>query len=149
MMTNTLTLRALDIPSVHKFGIGFDTMFDELLKVTSQQTSYPPFNIIKKTDESFGIELAVAGFSEGEIKVELEHKILIITGSKFEDTKDKSVYEYIYRGIGSRSFERSFKLAEHIEVAGAGVKDGILTIDLVMIIPEEKKPKQIAITYNK
>ena len=148
-MTNTLTLRALDIPSVHKFGIGFDTMFDELLKVTSQQTSYPPFNIIKKTDESFGIELAVAGFSEGEIKVELEHKILIITGSKFEDTKDKSVYEYIYRGIGSRSFERSFKLAEHIEVAGAGVKDGILTIDLVMIIPEEKKPKQIAITYNK
>jgi molecular chaperone IbpA len=149
MMTNTLTLRALDIPSVHKFGIGFDTMFDELLKVTSQQTSYPPFNIIKKTDESFGIELAVAGFSEGEIKVELEHKILIITGSKFEDTKDKSAYEYIYRGIGSRSFERSFKLAEHIEVAGAGVKDGILTIDLVMIIPEEKKPKQIAITYNK
>lgn len=148
-MTNTLTLRALDIPSVHKFGIGFDSMFDELLKVTSQQTSYPPFNIIKKTDESFGIELAVAGFSEGEIKVELEHKILIITGSKFEDTKDKSVYEYIYRGIGSRSFERSFKLAEHIEVAGAGVKDGILTIDLVMIIPEEKKPKQIAITYNK
>tara|TARA_R110000868_G_scaffold61114_1_gene185867 strand:+ start:9635 stop:10081 length:447 start_codon:yes stop_codon:yes gene_type:complete len=148
-MTNTLTLRALDIPSVHKFGIGFDTMFDELLKVTSQQTSYPPFNIIKKTDESFGIELAVAGFSEGEIKVELEHKILIITGSKFEDTKDKSAYEYIYRGIGSRSFERSFKLAEHIEVAGAGVKDGILTIDLVMIIPEEKKPKQIAITYNK
>lgn len=148
-MTNTLTLRALDIPSVHKFGIGFDSMFDELLKVTSQQTSYPPFNIIRKTDESFGIELAVAGFSEGEIKVELEHKILIITGSKFEDTKDKSAYEYIYRGIGSRSFERSFKLAEHIEVAGAGVKDGILTIDLVMIIPEEKKPKQIAITYNK
>jgi len=148
-MTNTLTLRALDIPSVHKFGIGFDSMFDELLKVTSQQTSYPPFNIIKKTDESFGIELAVAGFSEGEIKVELEHKILIITGSKFEDTKDKSAYVYIYRGIGSRSFERSFKLAEHIEVAGAGVKDGILTIDLVMIIPEEKKPKQIAITYNK
>lgn len=148
-MTNTLTLRALDIPSVHKFGIGFDSMFDELLKITSQQTSYPPFNIIRKTDESFSIELAVAGFSEGEIKVELEHKILIITGSKFEDTQDKSVYEYIYRGIGSRNFERSFKLAEHIEVAGAGVKDGILTIDLVMIIPEEKKPKQIAITYNK
>ena len=145
-MTKTLTLRSLDIPSIHKFGIGFDNMFDELARMNAQQSlNYPPYNIVKNTDDSFDIQVAVAGFSEGEIVVNLDNRVLTIKGEKTEDL----VAEYLHKGISTRDFVREFTLAEHVEVIHAAQKDGILTINLERIVPEEKRPKAIAISYTK
>ena len=145
-MTRELTLRSLDIPSIHKFGIGFDNMFDELMRMNSQQSlNYPPYNIVKNTEDSFDIEVAVSGFSEGEIEVNLDNRVLTIKGQKKEDL----VAEYLHKGISTRDFVREFTLAEHVEVLHASQKDGILTIQLERIVPEEKKPKAIAINYTK
>ena len=151
-MTNTLTLRSFDIPSIHKFAVGFDSMFDELMRVSNQQNqqNYPPYNVVKHDDNTFVIELAVAGFREGDVTVTVEKNQLTIVGEKIEslDDLEKDV-EYLYRGISSRSFNRSFTLADHVEVTGADVNNGILSIKLERQIPEELKPKKIAITFNK
>lgn len=147
-MTKTLSLRSLDIPSIHKFGIGFDNMFDELMRMNAQQSlNYPPYNIVKQTEDKFYIEVATAGFTEGEIDVKLDNRLLTITGQTMRD--EDASFEYLHRGISSRDFVREFTLAEHVEVRSALVKDGILTIYLERIVPEEKKPKSIAITYTK
>jgi molecular chaperone IbpA len=145
-MTKTLSLRSLDIPSIAKFGIGFDNLFDDLTRITNQQSlNYPPYNIVKTSEDEFHIEVAVAGFSEGEIEINLDNRLLTIKGSKATEPEA----EYLHKGISNRNFLREFTLAEHVEVASAGQKDGILTINLVRIIPEEKKPKAIAINYTK
>lgn len=147
-MTN-LNIRSLDIPSVHKFGIGFDSMFDELMRLTSKQasTNYPPYNIVKHSEDQFTIELAVAGFKEGEIDVQVERNQLTVTGE--QATEINSTKEYLYHGISARSFLRSWTLADNIEVRGADLSNGILIINLERHIPEEQKPKKIAISYNK
>ena len=151
-MTNTLTLRSFDIPSIHKFAVGFDSMFDEILRVSNQQSqqNYPPYNVVKHSEDKFVIELAVAGFREGDIAVTVEKNQLTITGEKIEslDELSKEV-EYLHRGISSRSFNRTFTLADHVEVVDASSKDGILSITLERKVPEELQPKKIAITFNK
>lgn len=145
-MTKQLSLRSLDIPSIHKFGIGFDNMFDELMRMNAQQSlNYPPYNIVKQTDDTFFIEVATAGFGEGEVSVNLDNRVLTIKGEKSEDL----VAEYLHKGISTRDFVREFTLAEHVEVVSATQQDGILTIQLERIVPEEKKPKSIAINYTK
>lgn len=147
-MTN-LTLRSLDIPTISKFGIGFDSMFDELMRITNQQanTNYPPYNVVKHSEDKFSIELAVAGFKEGDITIEIEKNQLTIRGEQSIDL-GKNV-EYLYKGISQRSFTRSWTLADHVEVKGAHVTNGILNIELERKIPEEQKPKKIAINFNK
>ena len=147
-MTRTLTLRSLDIPSIHKFGIGFDNMFDELMRMNSQQgqNNYPPYNVVKLSDDNFYIEVATAGFSEGEIYIQLDNRLLTIKGSK---KREDAMPEYLHQGISNRDFVREFTLAEHVEVSNALIKDGILTVFLERRIPEERKPKTIAITYTK
>jgi molecular chaperone IbpA len=150
-MTNQLTLRSLDIPSIHKFTVGFDNIFDELQRVTSQtRDNYPPYNVIKHSDDQFSIELAVAGFHDGDITVEVESNQLTIKGEQTQCLDDlvKEI-EYLHRGISARNFVRTFTLADHVEVANALVANGILTISLERKIPEEKKPKKIAISFNK
>ena len=145
-MTRTLTLRSLDIPSIHKFGIGFDNMFDELMRLNSQQSqNYPPYNVVKLTDDNFYIEVATAGFSEGEIDIQLDNRLLTIKGSK---KREDAIPEYLHQGISNKDFVREFTLAEHVEVSNALIKDGILTVFLERKIPEERKPKTIAITYT-
>lgn len=146
-MTNTLTLRSLDIPSIHKFGIGFDDIFDDLLNRTAQSTNYPPYNIVKQSDDSFAIELAVAGFKDGEITITTERNQLTVKGEQAVDLDNQ--VEYLHRGISARSFTRTWTLADHVEVAGAKSENGILTISLERKVPEEQKPKSIAITYTK
>lgn len=147
-MTKTLTLRSLDIPSIHKFGIGFDNMFDELMRLNAQQgnSNYPPYNIVRLTENTFNIEVACAGFAEGEIEVGLDNRVLTITGNK---VVQDIVVDYLHKGISDRGFIREFTIAEHVEVIGAIMKDGILTINLERVVPEDKKPKSIAITYTK
>ena len=152
-MTRELTLRTLDIPSIHKFGIGFDNMLEELLRVNQQQanTNYPPYNIVKHDEDRFAIEVAVAGFREGDINITVEKNILTITGEQAIKVykEDEVEPEYLHRGISARNFTRTFTLADHVEVISARAEDGILKIELERQVPEEQKPKTIAITYNK
>jgi molecular chaperone IbpA len=146
-MTKTLHLRSFDIPAFNKFGIGFDNVFDDLMRVTQTQssTNYPPHNVIKTGDDTVIIEIAVAGFSQGEIDISLDQRLLTVTGNKPNDNLER---EYFHRGISSRDFKQTFPLAEHVEVNGAAIKDGILTVYLERKIPESAKPKTIAITYT-
>jgi molecular chaperone IbpA len=150
-MTNpkTLTLRSFDVPQLHKFGIGFDNLFDDLMRVGNLQnnSNYPPHNVIKTGDDTVTIEVAVAGFAEGEIDIALEKRLLTITGARKRE--EDAEYEYLHRGISSRDFKHTFTLAEHVEVKNANIVDGILSVYLERKVPEDAKPKSIAITYQK
>jgi molecular chaperone IbpA len=147
-MTKTLHLRSFDIPALNKFGIGFENVFDDLMRVTQNQssTNYPPHNVIKTGDDTVTIEVAVAGFSEGEIDISLDQRLLTVTGNK--NRNDTIEPEYLHRGISSRDFKQTFPLAEHVEVNGATIRNGILTVLLERKVPESAKPKSIAITYT-
>ncbi len=147
-MTKTLTLRSFDIPQLHKFAVGFDSMLDELMRVGSQQSNsnYPPHNVIKTGPESVIIEVAVAGFAEGEIDISVDKRVLAIAGAK--KTEENSEWEYLHRGISSRDFRHVFTLAEHVEVRNATIKNGILSVSLERVVPDEARPKSIAITYQ-
>jgi molecular chaperone IbpA len=149
-MTN-LTLRSFDIPTITKFGIGFDRMFDELSRLHEGTitTNYPPYNVIEVTDDKYIVELAVAGFKEGEIDITVHNRSLIIKGKRQVATVEGQETKYIHQGIGSRSFERSWPIAEYVEVTSAIQENGILSVTLERKVPEEKKPKSIAITYTK
>jgi molecular chaperone IbpA len=147
-MTKTLSLRSLDIPQIHRFGIGFDNMFDDLMRVAQAQsgTNYPPHNVIKTGENTSVIEVAVAGFAEGEIDISVDKQILTIAGAIKREEEDS--YEYLHRGISRRDFRQSFTLADHVEVKSASVRDGILRVYLEREVPESARPKTIAITYT-
>lgn len=144
----TLTLRSFDIPQLHKFGIGFDNLFNDLERVMQVQgtSNYPPHNVIKTGEHTSVIEIAVAGFAEGEIDIALDKRLLTITGARKRNEDEK--HEYLHRGISSRDFKHTFTLAEHVEVKSASIRDGILAVHLEREVPEEAKPKTIAITYQ-
>ena len=148
-MTKTLTLRSFDVPQLHKFGIGFDNLFDDLMRVSNMQSNsnYPPHNVIKTGDDTVTIEVAVAGFAEGEIDISLDKHQLSITGERKREEDEN--HEYLHRGISKRDFKHTFTLAEHVEVRNASIQDGILSVYLERQVPEEAKPKSIAITYQK
>jgi molecular chaperone IbpA len=122
-------------------------MFDEIMRTTAQTTNYPPYNVVKHGEDKFAIELAVAGFKDGDIEVTVENNQLSVKGDKAIELNEGA--EYLHRGISARSFARTWTLADHVEVTGATVQDGILTISLERIVPEEKKPKKIAINFTK
>jgi molecular chaperone IbpA len=122
-------------------------MFDDLLRTSQANTNYPPYNIVKHGDDNFAIELAVAGFKDGEINIQVERNQLTVKGEQAIDLDNQ--IEYLHRGISARSFSRTWTLADHVEVAGAKSENGILTISLERKVPEEQKPKSIAITYTK
>jgi len=147
------SIHTLDLPNLasqlHRHSIGFDQMFDQLNRTFANSKSdgnYPPHNLVKIDDTHYAIELAVAGFSEEEIDVELKDNVLTVKG---EQIKEEQEIEYLHKGISARNFVRTFPLAEHIEVRGATVKNGILAIALEQVIPEEDKPKRIPITFAK
>jgi molecular chaperone IbpA len=151
-MTKTLTLRSFDIPSITKFGIGFDNMFDDLMRVNAQQssTNYPPYDIVQVNDDEYMISVAVAGFGYDDLSVTKDKKILVIEGKHSRETveNEDSTAKYLHKGISERSFRREFQLADHVEITGAHLELGILSIHLKREIPEEAKPKTIAITYT-
>ena len=121
--------------------IGFDSMFDRLEKLQTQQQSYPPHNIIKHGDDKYEIAIAVAGFSEKDLIVEQEENVLTIA-SKDVDSEEK---EYLHRGIATRKFKKTFTLGEYVEVESVDLVNGILSVNLLKVIPEEKKPKTFVI----
>jgi molecular chaperone IbpA len=125
-------------------------MFDQLNRTfmnSKADGTYPPHNVVKIDDTHYAIELAVAGFAEDEIDVELKENVLTVKGERKRD--DATELEYLHKGISNRDFTRTFPLAEHIEVRGAKVKNGILAIALEQVIPEEQKPKKIQISFQK
>jgi molecular chaperone IbpA len=142
-----LTMRsAFDFSPFRRSTVGFDRLFDMLENSAGPQTqeNYPPFDLIKLGDNDYRIELAVAGFKPNEIDITAQQNVLIVSGRKNEDAEQKGS-DYIYRGIATRSFERRFALADHIQVRGADLKDGLLAIELVREIPEAMKPRKIDI----
>ena len=142
-------INSLDIPSIQRFAVGFDRMFDELSRTagTLNASNYPPYNIIKETETIWKIEVAVAGFDESELDVEIVNNELVVTGAV--NKENKAEQQYLHQGIAGRDFERTFALADNVEVKGASVKNGILTVTLEHTLPESAKPKKIAITFQK
>jgi len=126
--------------------VGFDRIFDRMNTVTKfaniPQQKYPPYNIVKTGENTYLIEIAVAGFKEEDFDIELHDGILAV---KAEVRTDEENHEYIFRGIASRGFERRFTLADTVVVESVSLDQGMLTIHLVNVIPEEKKPRKIQI----
>lgn len=150
-MTKTLTLRSFDIPALTKFGIGFDNMFDELMRVSAQQstTNYPPYDIVQINDDEYMIAMAVAGFGPDNLSVTKDKKVLVIEGRHTRETMENpdNTAKYLHKGISERQFRREFQLADHVEISNAHLELGILSVHLKREIPEDAKPKSIAITY--
>ena len=137
---------AFDFAPFRRSSVGFDRLFDMLENSSfgQGQENYPPFDLIKLGDNDYRIELAVAGFKPDEVDITAHQNVLIVSGRK-NDEADSKGSDYIYRGIATRSFERRFALADHIQVRGADLKDGLLSIELVREIPEAMKPRKISI----
>lgn len=134
---------AFDFSPFYRDTVGFDRVFHMLDSVVSQGSQgYPPYNIEKAGDDTYRIVMAVAGFSEAELNITQKEEELLVTGKCQPGAEEK---EYLYRGIAAREFERRFQLADHVKVVGAGLTNGLLTIELRREIPEEKKARAIRI----
>jgi len=135
-----------DFAPYRRSTVGFDRLFDMLENSSfgNGGENYPPFDLIRTGENDYRIELAVAGFKSDEIDITAQQNVLIVSGSKKEENESKGA-DYIYRGIANRSFERRFALADHIQIKGADMKDGMLQIELVREIPEAMKPRKIAV----
>ena len=137
---------AFDFAPFRRSTVGFDRLFDMLENSSIGQTqeNYPPFDLVKEGENEYRIQLAVAGFRPDEIDITAQQNVLVVSGRKTDESDEKGT-DFIYRGIANRSFERRFALADHIQVKGADLKDGLLAIDLVREIPEAMKPRKIAV----
>jgi len=132
-----------DLPTLHRMTVGFDRLFDEMKgryqNSTTTSQGYPPYNVERLNEDQWRVTIAVAGFGEEDIDVTVENGNLNIVGKKV----DKNDEQMVYQGIANRQFNRSFQLADYIEVEEASLKDGMLTLDLVRNVPEALKPKKI------
>ena len=142
-------LTTLDLQPFYKNSVGIDRLFDTMMnriEHSNSSTNYPPYNIIKIDDDNYKIEVAVAGFTKGEIDVQTHDGQLIITGDK-QDQEDEDG-NYLHNGISNRKFLRTFELSDYVEVASAEVKDGILSVQLERNVPDSMKPKTIDINFE-
>ncbi|ROT97726.1 Hsp20 family protein [Histidinibacterium lentulum] len=140
-------MRTFDLAPLYRATVGFDQIADLMDRVLTNDPgtqTYPPYNIEKTADDAWRISVAVAGFSDADLSVELREHALIISGRKSEDTEGGRTY--LHRGIATRAFERRFHLADHVRVTGASHADGMLHVDLKREVPEALKPRRIAIT---
>ncbi len=137
----------LDLTPLFRSSIGFDRMarlLDQAARTDQSQISYPPYNIEAINDNQFRITLALAGFSENELEITSEENTLTVKGRKETEVEGN----FIHRGIATRSFERRFQLADHVNVKGASMQNGLLNIELEREVPEAMKPRTIAIKNN-
>jgi molecular chaperone IbpA len=142
-------MRPVDFAPLYRSTVGFDRRFNLLDSVSGfdqAPTAYPPYNIERLGENKYRITMAVAGFGQNEISVDVKEQTLNVSGAKKAEEKER---EYLHRGIAARSFERRFQLADHVEVKGAELQDGLLHIDLVRNVPERLKPRSIAIGNGK
>jgi molecular chaperone IbpA len=140
-------MRHVDFAPLYRSTVGFDRLFSLLDSLGSPDNghTYPPYNIERTGKDAYRISMAVAGFDEKEISIEAHRNVLTVKGEKTEETQEEGK-EILYRGIASRSFERRFQLADHVEVQSATLKNGLLHIELTRNVPEELKPRRIAIS---
>jgi molecular chaperone IbpA len=137
---------AFDFAPYRRSSVGFDRLFDMLENSSfgNAQENYPPFDLVKEGDNTYRIEIAVAGFTRDEIDITAQQNVLVVSGRK-KDEDEQRGKDYVYRGIANRSFERRFALADHVQVKGADLKDGLLSIELAREIPDSMKPRKIDI----
>ena len=136
-------MQPFDLAPLYRSTIGFDQLAHMLDGIgSSEDVGYPPYNIERVAENNYRITMAIAGFGQDEVKLEVKDTTLMVHGDKKPESSER---QFLHRGIGQRSFERRFQLADHVEVVGADLKDGLLHIDLVRNLPERMKPRTIAI----
>ena len=142
-------LTTFNLETLPRFAIGFDRIFEELARTQEKlnNTNYPPYNIVRLTETEYAIEVAVAGFSEDELDVEVVDGELVIKGEANSDVMER-IGNYLHQGIAARNFTRTFALPDDAEVTNANVRNGILTVRVEVFIPESTK-KKIAISFEK
>jgi|FLOH01.1.fsa_nt_gi molecular chaperone IbpA len=149
LTSKDMTMRNFDFSPLYRSTVGFDhlsSLLDAVNRSDSNQTTYPPYNIELLDKDKYQITMAIAGFVEEELDIQSEKQMLTVTGKKLADSADRN---YLHQGIAARNFERRFQLADHVEVTGARLANGLLHIELVRTIPEAMKPKKIAIGAEK
>lgn len=139
-------MRTFDLSPLYRSTVGFDRLFSLLDQGAGevQTPAYPPYNIEKTGENAYRITLAVAGFAEADLAIEVKEGSLLVRGEKVVAEGDAKP-EFLHQGIAARAFERRFQLADHVQVVGASLSHGLLHVDLVREIPEAMKPRQIAI----
>ncbi len=138
-------MRQFDYAPLYRSTVGFDRLVQLLDAATGLDTDsgYPPYNIERLNEQSYRITMAVAGFGEGDLKIDVKENALSVRGEKKTENGEKR--QFLHRGIGERAFERRFQLADYVEVTGANLKDGVLNIDLTRNLPERMKPRTVPI----
>ena len=143
-------MRTFDFAPFYRSTIGFDRLFstlDQLGGVESSVPSYPPYNIARTGENAYRISVAVAGFTDADLSIETKESRLTIRGERKSNDEEKTG-EVLYKGIAGRTFERGFQLADHVQVKGASLENGLLHVDLVREIPEAMKPRAIPIASS-
>jgi molecular chaperone IbpA len=137
-------MRSFDFSPLFRSTVGFDRVFDLLDSVSRYDgaQTFPPYNIEKTGENHYRIAIAVAGFAEKDLSVEVREGVLTVQGKRTDETDKPG---YLYQGIAGRAFDRRFQLAEHVEVKGAKLENGLLHVDLERVVPEEQKPRRIPI----
>jgi len=141
-------MRQFDLSPLYRSTIGFDrlgSLLDTLGSYENEAPSYPPYNIERVSENAYRISMAVAGFSDSDLDIEVKENTLTIRGEKRADQENST---FLHRGIAARSFERRFQLADYVVVKGASLENGLLHVDLVRELPEAMKPRTIEITTN-
>jgi molecular chaperone IbpA len=139
-------MNSIDLTPLYRSSIGFDSLgslLDTTLRADQTVAGYPPYDIEVTGENRYGITLAVAGFERGDLDIQVEKGVLTVRGRK--SGGDKQEHKYMYQGIAARNFERKFSLADHVEVTGAELRNGLLSISLKQELPEAMKPRAIAI----
>lgn len=144
-MSNLATFTPLMRQSVgfDRFNDLFESLLDD--KKADHFEAYPPYNIVKLSDDAYRIDIAVAGFRDEDLNIVAQDDRLVVTGRHIEEAAAGKQHNYLHRGIATRAFERTFRLADHIRIEDAVMENGMLSISLVREIPEEKKPRMIPI----
>jgi molecular chaperone IbpA len=138
-------MRSFDLSPLFRSSVGFDhldKMFDTAFREASRDVSYPPYNILKTGPDKYRISMAVAGFAEKDLDITVQDNVLSVKGQIKENGQQ---VEYLHRGIAQRAFEHKFQLADHVRVAGAGLANGLLDVELERVVPEEMKPRKVEI----
>jgi molecular chaperone IbpA len=146
---NMNAMTRFDTQALNRALVGFDRMFDTFETRFGNQlnSNYPPYNVIKKDNDNYAIEVAVAGFKKNEITVEVDSEQLTIKGQRRKDDDDH--VQYMHRGLSARDFVRQFTLAEYMIVKGASIQDGVIRVDLERVVPDHMKPRLIDIVEIK
>ena len=142
-------MRTFDFAPFYRSTVGFDRVFstlDQLVGVDGSVPSYPPYNIARTDENAYRISVAVAGFTDADLSIEAKESRLTICGEK--QTNEEKTDDVLYQGIAARTFERSFQLADYVQVKGASLENGLLHVDLVREIPEAMKPRAIPIASS-